>query len=93
MPVVLSSRSSVSELAGPRAWTGKAPFPSVHNRQYIRDLIAEPAKTGAIRNDVAPDELATFCLHAIGAASDPTSKAAVRRLVTIILAGLRPAEN
>ena len=72
--------------------TGHAPFPSVHLRQYIRDLIADGAKTGAIRNDVAPDELATFCLHAIGAASDLTSKAAVRRLVTVILTGMHAAE-
>ena len=56
----------------------------------IRDLLAEAAKTGVIRDDVAPEELASYCLHALAAASDLPSKAAVRRLVTVTLAGLKP---
>jgi AcrR family transcriptional regulator len=59
-------------------------------RAMIRDLLAEGAKTGKLRDDVAPDELASFCLHALTAASSLPSKAAVRRLVTVTLAGLRP---
>jgi AcrR family transcriptional regulator len=55
----------------------------------IRDLLAEGAENGDVRGDVAPDELATYCLHALAAASSLRSKAAVRRLVTVILAGLR----
>jgi len=61
-----------------------------HLGDLIRDLLAEAAKTGAVRNDVAPDELASYCLHALAAASSLPSKAAVRRLVTVILAGLHP---
>src|SRR6266508_2275324 len=57
---------------------------------FIRDLVAEGAATGDLRNDVAPDELASYCLHALAAASSLPSKAAVRRLVTVTLAGLRP---
>jgi AcrR family transcriptional regulator len=57
----------------------------------IRDLLAEGAETGHVRDDVAPDELASYCLHALAAASSLPSKAAVRRLVTVTLAGLRPA--
>jgi len=57
---------------------------------FIRDLLSEGAKTGDLRNDVAPDELARYCLHALTAASSLPSKAAVRRLVTVTLAGLRP---
>jgi AcrR family transcriptional regulator len=57
---------------------------------FIRDLLAEGAQTGAFRDDVAPDELARYCLHAVGAARSRPSTAAVRRLVTVILAGLRP---
>ena len=60
-------------------------------REIIRDLLTEAAETGAVRNDVAPDELASYCLHALAAASSLPSTAAVRRLVAIILAGLRPA--
>ena len=56
----------------------------------IRDLLTEAAETGDVRDDVAPDELASYCLHALAAASSLRSKAAVRRLVAVILAGLRP---
>jgi AcrR family transcriptional regulator len=59
-------------------------------RHMIRDLLTEAAETGDLRDDVAPDELATYCLHALTAASSLPSKAAVRRLVTVTLAGLRP---
>ncbi len=54
----------------------------------IRGLLTEGVKTGDLRDDVAPDELASYCLHALAAASSLPSKAAVRRLVTVILAGL-----
>jgi len=56
----------------------------------IRGLLTEVAETGDVRHDVAPDELASYCLHALAAASSLPSKAAVRRLVTVTLAGLRP---
>jgi AcrR family transcriptional regulator len=55
----------------------------------IRDLLTEGAETGDLRDDVAPDELASYCLHALTAASRLASKAAVRRLVSVTLAGLR----
>jgi AcrR family transcriptional regulator len=56
----------------------------------LKDLLTEAAATGHVRDDVAPDELASFCLHALTAAGSLPSKAAVRRLVTVTLAGLRP---
>ena len=56
----------------------------------IRDLLTEAAQAGDLRDDIAPDELATYCLHALKAASNLPSNAAVRRLVTVTLAGLRP---
>jgi AcrR family transcriptional regulator len=59
-------------------------------RGMIRDLLTEAAETGALRDDVAPDELASYCLHALAAASSLPSEAAVRRLVTVTLAGLHP---
>ncbi|MGH2681789.1 MAG: TetR/AcrR family transcriptional regulator [Actinomycetota bacterium] len=58
-------------------------------RDMIRGLLSEGAQTGELRNDVAPDELASYCLHALAAASSVPSKAAVRRLVTVTLDGLR----
>ena len=57
-------------------------------REMIRDLVAEGARTGDIRDDVPPDELARYCLHALTAASSLPSEAAVHRLVTVTLAGL-----
>src|SRR6266545_3533543 len=59
-------------------------------RDMLRDLLAEAAKTGQVRDDVAPEELAGYCLHALSAAGGLPSKAAVRRLATVTLAGLRP---
>ena len=61
-----------------------------HLVEMIRDLLAEGARSGAIRDDVAPDELASYCLHALAAASSLPSTTAVRRLVTVTLAGLQP---
>ncbi len=57
---------------------------------FIRDLIAEGAEAGDLRSDVAPDELATYCLHALTAAAGMRSNAAIRRLVAVTLAGLHP---
>ena len=59
-------------------------------RDMIRNLLIEAAETGHVRDDVAPNELASYCLHALTAASSLPSEAAVRRLVTVTLAGLRP---
>lgn len=61
-----------------------------HLFDFVRELVAEGASTGDLRNDVAPDELARYCLHALTAAGGLTSDAAVSRLVKVTLAGLRP---
>jgi AcrR family transcriptional regulator len=59
-------------------------------RDMIRDLVKDSAAAGGVRDDVAPDELAAYCLSALSGASSLSTKAAVRRLVAVILAGLRP---
>jgi AcrR family transcriptional regulator len=56
---------------------------------FIRDLLAEGADAGELRNDVPSDELASYCLHALGAATSLASVVAVRRLVRVVLGGLR----
>jgi AcrR family transcriptional regulator len=61
-----------------------------HVHDLIKDLLTEVTATGNLREDVAPDELARYCVHALGAASSLPSKAAVHRLVTVTMAGLRP---
>ncbi len=58
-------------------------------RHMLRDLVTEAAVAGDIRDDVDPEELVKYCLHALTAASGLPSKAAVRRLVGVTLAGLR----
>ena len=57
---------------------------------FLTDLLAQGAKAGDIRDDMAPGELASYCLHALSAASTLPSEAAARRLVSVTLAGLRP---
>jgi AcrR family transcriptional regulator len=59
-------------------------------QDFVRDLLTEGTASGEVRDDVAPEELASYCLHAVAAARGLHSKAAVRRLVTVILAGLQP---
>jgi AcrR family transcriptional regulator len=58
--------------------------------EMIRDLLTEGAETGHVRDDVAPDELAGYCLHALAAAGSLSSESAVRRLVRVTLTGLQP---
>jgi AcrR family transcriptional regulator len=59
-------------------------------RDFVRDLLTEGTASGEVRNDVASEELASYCLHAVAAARGLPSKAAVQRLVTVILASLQP---
>lgn len=56
----------------------------------VRGLIAGVVAEGGARDDVDPDELARYCLHALTAADRLPSEAAVRRLVEVTLSGLRP---
>jgi len=67
------------QLAGPRQ--------QLHD--LIRDVLADAATAGHVRDDVAPDEVATYCLHALAAAGELPSETAVQRLVTLTLAGVR----
>jgi len=57
-------------------------------RRFLADIIAEASETGRVRTDVAPDELARYCIHALSAAGGLPSKASVQRLVNLTLAGL-----
>jgi len=52
----------------------------------FRDLLAEARAAGDVRDDSPAEELATFCLHALGAAGGLGPDAnAVRRLVDVTL--------
>ncbi|MFI7523765.1 TetR/AcrR family transcriptional regulator [Micromonospora globbae] len=56
-------------------------------RGFLQDLIVEAVRDGDLRDDVATDELATYCLHALTAAGTVPQEA-VHRLVTLTLTGL-----
>ena len=60
-------------------------------REMIRELISEAAAAGHVRDDLPPDELASYCLHALTAARRSPSRAGVRRLVAVTLAGFSRA--
>ncbi|MFI6012389.1 TetR/AcrR family transcriptional regulator [Streptomyces sp. NPDC051243] len=60
-------------------------------RHFVRGLLAEGVRAGEVRDDVAPDELTGYCLHALSGAGGLSSGAAVRRLVAVTLSGLRPS--
>ena len=77
-----------AELAAFLHRDGRVPKAEQQVREMIRDLLIEGAESGQLRDDVTPDELASYCLHALTAARQLPSKAAVRRLVAVTLAGL-----
>lgn len=60
-------------------------------RRLIRELLTHAQRRGDVRDDLEADELVTYCLHALTAASRMPSRAAVLRLVEVTLDGLRPA--
>ena len=59
-------------------------------RDFLRDLIAEGVAAGEVRGDIPAEELAAYCLHALGAAGEIASRGAVGRLVAVTVAGLLP---
>ncbi|RJQ54169.1 MAG: TetR/AcrR family transcriptional regulator [Actinobacteria bacterium] len=59
-------------------------------KEVVATLLTEAAEIGRVRDDVEPEELSAYCLHALSAADSLPSKAAVHRLVQVTLTGLRP---
>src|SRR5262249_39094940 len=57
----------------------------------FHELLAGAARSGEIRTDVSPAELARYCVPALDAAGDLASQAAVRRLVAVVLSALHSA--
>ena len=65
---------------------------------YLGRLFLDEAKYAIHQNvgltpHVAPAELATYCLYALTAAGSLSSQAAVRRLISVTLSGLRAATS
>jgi AcrR family transcriptional regulator len=59
-----------------------------HLNDLLQDLLKEGVREGVVRDDVAPNELANYCTNSLAAARTLRSKAALHRLVKVILAGL-----
>ncbi|HXR73946.1 TetR/AcrR family transcriptional regulator [Actinocrinis sp.] len=64
-----------------------------HLLDLVTTLVREAAQRGEVRDDVPPAELAAYCLHALTAASTMASQAAINRLITVTVAGLRPTPS
>ena len=60
-----------------------------HLQTFIGDLIEAAVRTGDVRDDVPVEELTAFVLHALAAAGNLSSEAAVSRLVDVTREGLR----
>jgi AcrR family transcriptional regulator len=87
----LTGRHANSELAVQLHRGAHVAHARRHLRDFLRDLLAEATAAGELRDDVPPDELADYVLGALSAAAGLHSDAAVRRLVAVTLAGLRPS--
>ncbi len=57
-------------------------------QRLFAELIVEGSEAGDVRDDVPPEELANYCLHALNAAASLRSKHALHRLVDVTLSGL-----
>jgi hypothetical protein len=59
--------------------------------ELLSGLLTDAAASGAVRKDVPPDELASYCLDAFAAAGDFGTATATARLVNVVVTGLSPS--
>jgi len=62
-------------------------------RKLLTGLVAQAAAEGAVRTDVPPRELASFCVHALTATADADSAPAAERVVDLVWAGITSAPS
>jgi AcrR family transcriptional regulator len=60
-----------------------------HLREFVQELIADAATAGAVRRDVPAGELASYCLHALAAATSLHDPAAIHRLLQTTVTGIQ----
>jgi AcrR family transcriptional regulator len=60
-----------------------------HLLALVAEVLEEGAAAGAVRQDAAASELAAFCLHAMTAAAELPSAAAVARVLRLTLDAVR----
>jgi hypothetical protein len=56
--------------------------------EFVTALLREATERGEARDDIPAGELASYCLHALTAASGLSSEAALGRLIDVTLAGV-----
>lgn len=87
------SRSGHGEAEAARLHQSGAAGHARHSLQaFLTALVQEGAATAVFRGDVAPEELAAFCVHALEASAELASPEAVLRLVNVNLDALRPPQ-
>jgi AcrR family transcriptional regulator len=64
-----------------------------HLHAFVTALLREAAERGEARDDIPAGELASYCLHALTAASGLSSEAALGRLIDVTLAGVHPGRG
>ncbi|MDR7253368.1 AcrR family transcriptional regulator [Nocardioides sp. BE266] len=64
--------------------------PEQQLRDLFEALIGDAVTAASVRTDIKPRELAIYCVHALGAASNLPNAAASNRLAELVLEALRP---
>jgi hypothetical protein len=59
----------------------------------IRQLLVEAVGARLVRDDVPADELASYCVHAVGSAAAFETQASVKRLVSVTIDGIRRSRH
>jgi AcrR family transcriptional regulator len=62
-------------------------------RELLTNLITDAAHSGSVRRDIPAGELASYCLHALAAASETKTASQRRRLVEVVQVGLSEAQR
>ena len=83
------SRHDHSEIAASLHRGDHAQRANEELQAFLTGLVTDGVDAGVVRDDVPAAELATYCLHATGAARGLPSPAAVQRLVALVVSALR----
>ena len=86
-------RHGAGELAGVLHRTERVQTLQRQLVELVAELISGAAGEGVVRGDIPAQELAAFAIHALGAADDVASDAALNRLVDLVWSGLTHPVN
>jgi AcrR family transcriptional regulator len=86
-------RHGAGEMAGVLHRTERVQTLQCQLVELVAELVRDAAAEGVVRADVPAQELAAFAIHALGAADDVSSDAALKRLVDLVWSGLAQPVN